>query len=76
VRAAELQRWIQAGGYDAIVNGEYPRRGSGSDKPLTDEYAEAAGYYGDKMKGVINQVADAARRATNTMNNAFRDRDE
>jgi Zn-dependent protease with chaperone function len=76
VRAAELQRWIRAGGYDGIINGEYVRRGSGADKPLSDDYADAAGYYGDRMKGVINQVADAARRATNTMNNAFRNDDE
>jgi Zn-dependent protease with chaperone function len=73
VRAAELQRWIQAGGYDAIINGDYARRGPGAERPLTDDYADAAGYYGDKMKGMANQVADAARRATDTMNNMFRD---
>ncbi|MEO6865530.1 MAG: M48 family metallopeptidase [Gemmatimonadaceae bacterium] len=76
VRAAELQRWIQSGGYDAIVNGEYQRRGAGSTRPLTDDYADAAGYYGGKMKGMMNQVADAARRATDSMNNAFRNEDE
>lgn len=73
VRAAELQRWIQAGGYDAIMSGEYARRGPESERPLRDDYADAAGYYGDKMKGMMNQMADAARRATDTMNNAFRD---
>jgi Zn-dependent protease with chaperone function len=76
VRAAELQRWIQAGGYDTIINGDYARRGSSTERPLTDEYADAAGYYGEKMKGVVNQVADAARRATDTMNNAFRKEDK
>lgn len=76
VRAAELQRWIQAGGYDMIIGGEYARRGAPPKRPLTDDYADAAGYYGDKMKGMINQVADAARRATDTVNNVFRDEDE
>lgn len=76
VRAAELQRWVQTGGYDAIVNGDYARRGAPDTRPLTDEYAEAAGYYGDRMKGIMNQVADAARKATETMNNAFRNEDE
>lgn len=76
VRAAELQRWVQTGGYDAIVNGDYARRGAPGTRPLTDEYAEAAGYYGDRMKGIMNQVADAARKATETMNNAFRNEDE
>lgn len=73
VRAAELQRWIQAGGYDTIMSGEYARRGPESERPLRDDYADAAGYYGDKMKEMMNQMADAARRATDTMNNAFRD---
>jgi Zn-dependent protease with chaperone function len=73
VRAAELQRWIQAGGYDAIINGEYVRRGADAERPLSDDYAEAAGYYGDKMKGMMDQMTDAARRATDTMNNMFRD---
>ncbi len=76
VRAAELQRWIQAGGYDTIINGEYARRGAPNERPLTDDYADAAGYYGDKMKGMMNQMADAARRATDTMNNVFRNEDE
>jgi Zn-dependent protease with chaperone function len=76
VRAAELQRWVQAGGYDAIINGEYARRGAPNERPLTDDYADAAGYYGEKMKGMMNQVADAARRATDTMNNVFRNEDE
>jgi peptidase M48-like protein len=76
VRAAELQRWIQSGGYDTIVNGEYAHRGAGAERPLTDDYSEAAGYYGQKMKGMVNQMADAARRATDTMNNVFRNEDE
>jgi Zn-dependent protease with chaperone function len=76
VRAAELQRWIQSGGYDTIVNGDYARRGAAGSRPLGDDYADAAGYYGDKVKGMMNQVADAARRATDTMNNAFRNEGE
>jgi Zn-dependent protease with chaperone function len=76
VRAAELQRWIQSGGYDRIIAGEYNRRDSSAGRPLGDDYADAAGYYGDKVKGMMNQMADAARRATGTVNNAFRNEDE
>ncbi|MDQ2890600.1 MAG: M48 family metallopeptidase [Gemmatimonadota bacterium] len=76
VRAAELQRWIQAGGYDAIVNGDYARRDAPDSRPLTDDYADAAGYYGEKMKGMLDQVANAARKATGTMNSMFGDTDE
>jgi Zn-dependent protease with chaperone function len=76
VRAAELQRWIQTGGYDAVINGEYARRGPEAERPLADDYADAAGYYGDKVKGMMNQMAEAARRATDTMNSAFRNDNE
>lgn len=76
VRAAELQRWIRSGGYDAIINGEYARRGASGSRPLTDDYNDAANYYGDKMKGVMNQVVDAARKATDGMNSIFRDENE
>ena len=65
VRAAELQRWVRSGEYDRIIAGEYPRRGSDeAQRPLRDDYTDAAGYYGDKMRGVMNSVSDAARRAT------------
>ena len=76
VRAAELQRWIHAGGYDSIMRGEYARRGASDSRPLTDDYTDAANYYGEKMKGVMNQVADVARRATDGMNSIFRDENE
>jgi hypothetical protein len=71
VRAAELQRWVQSGAYDRIVNGEYPRRGEG-DHPLTDDYAEAADYYGQQARGAMDQVADALRNARNAFTDAFR----
>src|SRR2546430_9796724 len=47
VRAAELLRWHKSAGYDAILAGNYLRRGQGdSDQPLREDYAYAAGYYG------------------------------
>ncbi|HEV2642746.1 MAG TPA: M48 family metallopeptidase [Candidatus Elarobacter sp.] len=65
VRAAELQRWVRGGEYDRIVAGDYPHRGSDEAKrPLRDDYSDAAGYYGDKVRGVMNSVSDAARRAS------------
>lgn len=76
VRAAELQRWIQSGGYDSVINGDYARRGPGAARPLAHDYADAADYYSDKVKGMMNQMADAARRASETVNNAFRTGDE
>src|SRR3954451_18908739 len=51
VRAAELLRWHRGGGYDRIIAGDYvPRRQSDSDRPLSEDYGEAAGYYGQKTR--------------------------
>lgn len=72
VRAAELQRWIRSGDYDRIIAGEYPRRGdSTTERPLRDDYADAADYYGEKVRGVMNNVTRAARRASDNLGGAF-----
>ncbi|HEX6807185.1 MAG TPA: M48 family metallopeptidase [Gemmatimonadaceae bacterium] len=71
VRAAELQRWIQTGAYDRIVNGDYPHRGE-DDRPLSDDYAEAAGYYRTEARTAVDQVKDALRGARDAFNNAYR----
>ncbi len=77
VRAAELQRWVASGEYDRILRGEYPRRGQ-NDKPLSDDYVDAAGYYGPKARETVTQVgaslADAASRARDAFNDAFKGR--
>ncbi|HVE78626.1 MAG TPA: M48 family metallopeptidase [Gemmatimonadaceae bacterium] len=65
VRAAELQRWIQAGDYDRILRGEYPKRGPDGDRPLGDDYADAAGYYGQQTRDVLGGIFDRARDAFN-----------
>jgi Zn-dependent protease with chaperone function len=71
VRAAELQRWMQSGAYDRIVNGDYPRRGE-NDRPLSDDYAEAAGYYRSEAQTAVDQVKDALRGARDAFSNAYR----
>jgi Zn-dependent protease with chaperone function len=74
VRAAELQRWVRSGEYDRIIGGEYPRRGSAdAERPLRDDYSDAAGYYGEKVRGVMNSVSDAARRASERFGGPRRD---
>ena len=72
VRAAELQRWVQSGAYERIVRGEYPRRGEGGDRPLSEDYADAAGYYGGRAKGVVEEVGGVIRNARDAFSNAFR----
>jgi Zn-dependent protease with chaperone function len=77
VRAAELQRWIQSGEYDRILRGEYPRRGDpGSQKPLSEDYAEAGAYYGDAMrdtfKETVNSLGSMFDRAKDAFNQTRR----
>ena len=72
VRAGELQRWIATGEYDRILRGEYPRRGSEPDRPLTDDYAEAAGYYGKQAREAADIVAGSLNRARDAFRQSFR----
>jgi hypothetical protein len=74
VRAAELQRWIQSGGYDRVVGGDYPRRGTGDDRPLSQHYADAAGYYSEQTRGAVDEVSRAFNRARDAFSSAFRGR--
>ena len=67
VRAAELQRWIMAGGYDRIVRGEYQRR-TEEPRPLGDDYAEAGDYYRRQAKDAMETVTDVLTRARDAFN--------
>jgi hypothetical protein len=73
VRAAELQRWVKSGAYDAILNGDYPRRGEQG--KLSDDYVDAAGYYGNQAREAMSQVGDVLARARDAFNNAFKSSD-
>jgi Zn-dependent protease with chaperone function len=45
VRAAELQRWIDAGDYTRVLRGAYPRRSVDQDASMRKEAADAAAHY-------------------------------
>ena len=71
VRAAELQRWVASGEYQRILDGDYPRRG-GPERPLTEDYVDAAGYYGHEAKGALDQLSGVFDRARDAFNSTFR----
>jgi Zn-dependent protease with chaperone function len=71
VRAGALERWRTGGEYDAIVGGVYARRTEPGPK-LSDDYAEATGYYSAKVRRGFDNVSDAARRAADAFKDAFR----
>ncbi len=71
VRASELLEWHRSGAYDAIIGGTYQRR-TDEDRPLTQDYAEAAEYYGDQTRSTIKQVGDVFSRARDAFSEAWR----
>src|SRR5438876_1950897 len=73
LRAAELQRWIEAGAYDRILGGEYPRRGPEAEqRPLDRDLDEAREHYMKEAKAVVNDVVDTARRAAQAFTDTFK----
>ena len=63
VRAAELLRWHRAGGYDKVIAGDYRRRGQDDGDNLSNDYADAAGYYGQKTR----ETAETFKQGLNSM---------
>ncbi len=74
VRVAELHRWVRSGEYYRIVGGDYPRRGEEAQRGLGQDYADAAGYYGDRARDVVGQVGNVVRNARDAFNNAFQNK--
>ena len=75
LRAAELQRWVEAGAYDRILNGEYTRRGPDADnRPIEKDIDEASAHYMKEAKAVVNDVVDTAKRAAQAFTDAFKKR--
>lgn len=73
LRAAELQRWIEAGNYERIVGGEYTRRGPDADKrPVENDIDEARDHYMKEAKAVVSDVMDGAKRAAQAFSDAFK----
>lgn len=71
LRAAELQRWVQRGEYGEILAGNYRRRGEDG-QPLTDDYAEAAGYYSGQARQAWSSLEGTLRRAGDAFGDAIR----
>jgi hypothetical protein len=42
------------------------RRGQEGDRPLGDDYADAAGYYGKEVRDTLGSIFDRARDAFNS----------
>ena len=83
LRAAELRRWVDAGDYQRILGGDYPRRGAEDEPPIADEAREAARSYKETMEDsadalmrLVRAVSDEAVSVGQRVADRFRDRDE
>jgi Zn-dependent protease with chaperone function len=73
LRAAELQRWIEAGHYDRILRGEFPKRGPEAEqRPLERDIGDARDYYTKEAQAVMNDVVKTAKRAAQAFSEAFK----
>jgi Zn-dependent protease with chaperone function len=66
-RAAELRHWIDEGGYQRILSGEYPRRDDDASASLSDDVKAAADSYRssfgrsqDPLVGLLRKLGDGA----------------
>ena len=72
VRAAELQRWIDSGDYQRILDGQYPGRDGSQQPPLREDFEEAAGYYGEQARRAADTVAQTLGRARDAFSEAMK----
>jgi Zn-dependent protease with chaperone function len=73
LRAAELQRWIEAGNYERVLRGEYTHRGPEAEgRPIEPDIDEARDHYMKEAKAVVEDVVDTAKRAAQAFSDAFK----
>jgi Zn-dependent protease with chaperone function len=75
LRVSEIRDWIEAGDYDRVLRGEYPRRGD-PDPAYQEDLRAAARAYAEGARGMVDQMTDAARRMGEAFRTGFRDREE
>ncbi len=61
LRLAEIRSWIEAGEYDRLLRGEYPRRAD-PDPAYEEDLRAAARAYGEGAKDFTEEIFGAARR--------------
>jgi Zn-dependent protease with chaperone function len=71
LRVSEIRSWIEAGEYDRILRGEYSRRGD-PDPAYKEDLAAAARAYSEGAKGMMDTMAEAARRMSESFMGGFK----
>ena len=60
LRLSETRAWIESGGYDAILRGDYAKRGE-PDPDYQEDLREAANSYAHGAKDILDEMAGAVR---------------
>jgi Zn-dependent protease with chaperone function len=55
-RVSEIMKWVQAGGYDRIVRGEYRTRDQEAD--VREEAGDAVDYYAERFRSFFREAGD------------------
>jgi len=71
LRVSEIRAWIEGGDYDRIIRGEYARRGD-PDPAYKDDLSAAAKAYSEGAKGMMDTMAEAARRMGESFKEGFK----
>ncbi len=71
LRVSEIREWIEGGDYDRIIRGEYSLR-TDPDSDYKDDLAAAAKAYSEGAKGMMDTMADAAKRMSETFMDGFK----
>ena len=71
MRLAETRAWIESGGYDRILRGDYPRKGE-PDRDYQEDLREAADSYAEGAKDIIDGIAGAVRSVGDSILGGFK----
>jgi Zn-dependent protease with chaperone function len=71
LRVSEIRSWIESGEYDRILRGEYQRRGE-PDPSVMEDLSAAAEAYASGARGVVDQMAGAARQMADSFMSGFK----
>ena len=63
LRMRELDRWIEAGGYQAVMDGDYPHRDSDPEAVRRELWREALGSYAEGVKATTAPVGRLVKGA-------------
>jgi len=58
-RVKELMEWVQAGAYDRIRHGDYPRRGE--EPPPSKEFDDAVAHYRERFSRILDRTDDGVQ---------------